>query len=1319
MKRVFTAVLLFLWMALPPLRAQEGYHWFHHIQAPEDIRAVYPDQTGRVWFGTSRGLFRYDDFPYEIHYELYPEEFQNGINDVSSFGDGRLVVRTRRGLLYVYDPESNQAESLETYVNRWGVEARVSREDLFLLDPLGGIWLSCSSALYRKLPQEDKLELMARLHGPIQRFDTDGDRFCAVTDSLLFVSSVNHPEKAWELPHGMDLSRSHARLSLDREGSVWLGGHGLYRFSAEGQRKEQLLENVTIMDVLRSRSGDILVASGIEGVYVFGPDGRERQHLVHRSFEPGTLSSNNVRSIREGADGALWVCYTKPFVSVSMPGSTITPSRHILPLLQAGLEENVIAMAQAPDGKVWYGTDGQGLFCLDGRSGKFDVPAISLSQASVTSLFFDSRGRAWVGTFMGGLYCQDGGRVTRFLPGTSCSTIMEDRSGTIWAGMSGQGVFRIPGDLKGEPVQVDLKEYRWVNQILEGKDGQIYAATINGIVTIQPQTLETSPVTGTRSGRQTLSNTYFTSLVQDSRGLLWASGTRSDFPLEIIDPVRDTILYIPGLEKQNIKSIVEDADRNIWLSAEQSVIQVIVNFSSRRQQYTFHPFEYRLRETEALSGSHNLRAAVRLSDGALLFGKTAGYQRIEPSAFPPHTPLPAPPVLSVTAYKAGDSYHWVNDAVRRQGLRLGPNQNNVSLILSAQDYTSPFQTSILYRLGNDDTGWKPVRGKVIELMHLSPGHYSLEVSNGNPDGSLAGAVLPFSIEIKAPWYRTRWAAILFALLIVGFVGLIAYYYLDRQRKQISLAQIQQEAERQHQLNEMKLRFFTNISHDFRTPLSLIITPLETYLNDDAHKAEEPFLRPVYRNAVRLLNLVNQILDFRKLEADNVSLHFSYGNLVPFLRDICSSFVQFADETGKKIVFLPEQEEILTAFDKDKLSKILMNLLSNAFKFSPEKGTVTVRLSATDASYTLSVEDNGPGIPDGQKEEVFQRFYQYQSGESTYIGSGIGLHIVREFVNMLGGSVTVTDNQPCGSVFTVNLPLRDKEEARADIPEETAGEELPDKPVPAGKRLLLVEDNKDFRDFMRDQLSDEFQVFTAREGKEALDILEKEDVDIIISDIMMEGMDGLELCRAVKNNLATSHIPLILLTAKALAEDEIQGLQLGADDYVTKPFHMQILRLRIRKLLEARLQSQRQFSEKLEVNPSEITITSLDEQFLSKAIHLTEENMADQGFSVEKLSSMLGLHRANLYKKLLSITGKTPVEFIRTIRLKRAAQYLLKSQLYISEIAYEVGFNSPKLFSRHFRSEFGMTPREYQKQHGIGTSPEEEEDLDETWRIQLL
>lgn len=389
---------------------------------------------------------------------------------------------------------------------------------------------------------------------------------------------------------------------------------------------------------------------------------------------------------------------------------------------------------------------------------------------------------------------------------------------------------------------------------------------------------------------------------------------------------------------------------------------------------------------------------------------------------------------------------------------------------------------------------------------------------------------------------------------------------------------------------------------------------------------------------------------------------------------------------------------------------MMNLLSNAFKHTPRGGKVYVDMGiGYDGRLDISVMDYGCGIPDADKERIFDRFYQNKCDNAANMGCGVGLHIVREYVALHNGSIKVTDNTPHGAVFTVSLPVvmavvdvNGDDRAGTDLVLQEAEANCCDE-VPVDKHsIMIVEDNHEFIDFLYQSLSDEYNVLRAPNGEEAIAMLDDLSVDIVISDVMMDRMDGLELCRRIKTTLQYSHIPVILLTAKSMVEDEIQGFKVGADDYITKPFNLSVLKLRIQTILRSREQYCQNFKNKAEINPSEITITSLDEQFIAKALSIVEENMSNTDFSVEDLSAALSIHRAHLYRKLSGITGKTPIEFIRLIRLKRAKQYLEKSQMYISEIAYAVGFNSPKLFAKYFKEEFGMSPRDYQNSHNQET-----------------
>lgn len=1289
--RHLISILAFLAITYLPCIAEDEYRWFHHIrEIPDDIRIVCPDKDGRVWFGTSRGLFRYGDYPDGVRYDHLPELYRHGIENILPFVDDKFLIRSTDGRLSVYDPLANCSEDLQHYLNDWGMDIPEIWNLKFKKDPHGGLWCFTPNEVYHKSADTGEAELVFRSDDNIWTLDSHGNCLCVVTDSNIHLVSTDDPDHVRSFAHDIEFHGQYVWGVMDKDCNIWIGNDHLFRFENSSFNKECIRRNLSVMEIIRNRKGEILVATATSGILHFGKDGRLIRTIEHKPFVSGSLPSNNVLSIREGCNGELWVCYNKPAVSVCAPGSMASPLRHILPLIQQGHEENVISMAEAPDGSLWFGTDGKGIFVQDRISGEFRMAEIPLSHPSITALFFDSKGRTWIGTYRGGLYCLDGRKTVHLLPNASCCHIMEDSHGDIWVSTQGDCAYRISGDLKPGPERIDLSYNKWVFQITEG-NGTMFAVTSSGLLTIDPDTLVAERMTGNRSGSQTFSNTQFYSAVIDSRGLLWICGKQSRCPLEIVDIMRDTIIHIPELEGQIVRSIIETDDRNIWLALEKDIAQVIVNFNPATGQYSFHPQIFKIRSEESAI-NYNNRCAIKLCDGSILFGGTAGFKQIYPSSFPPHMELPSPPAVEISSVRINNEY--VRSLYSTTGITLKHHENNISLAVSACDYASPFETSLNYRIHGSESSWKPVRGNMIDLPRLNPGHYDLEITSSLPDTSISGPVCSFAIDIQAPWYATWWAIAFYLTVIISGISLCIYYYIDRQKHKMFLAQIRMEAERQHQLNEMKIRFFTNISHDLRTPLSLIITPLETYLENESHKEAEKVLRPVYKNAVRLLNLVNQILDFRKMEVAGMSLNLSYGNIIPFLNDICSSFLLFADETGKEFRFIPSQEDILTSFDKDKLTKIMMNLLSNAFKFTPKNGSVTVRVMTEGKDAVIMVEDTGRGIPDGQKESIFDRFYQQSDDAFTQTGSGIGLHIVKEFVKMHEGTVTVADNHPSGSVFIIRLPIKMQESLLgADEDQEMLHLEGT---ISADKTLLLVEDNSDFRYFMKEQLSEDYSVRVAENGKKALEILEDESIDVVISDIMMEEMDGLQLCKNIKTTLATSHIPVILLTAKTLAEDEIRGFELGADDYVTKPFHLQILKHRIRKLLEDRTLHQKQFQNYPDISPSEITITSLDEEFLSRAVHVTEENMSDPDFSVEKLSIRLGIHRTHLYKKILSLTGKTPMEFIRLIRMKRAAQYLEKSQRYVSEIAYMVGFNSPKIFARHFKEEFGMTPTEYQQ-----------------------
>ena len=671
------------------------------------------------------------------------------------------------------------------------------------------------------------------------------------------------------------------------------------------------------------------------------------------------------------------------------------------------------------------------------------------------------------------------------------------------------------------------------------------------------------------------------------------------------------------------------------------------------------------------------------------------------------------------AVKVGQSYGGrvliekeLNDV---ENVEFDYKQNIFSVSFASDNYNLPEKTQYMYKLEGFNNDWLtlPVGVHNVTFTNLAPGKYVLRVKAINSDGYVGIKEATLGIVVNPPFWMSWWAYLLYAAGLVVVLFLARYRMLKREREKFHLQQIENEVAKNEEINNMKFRFFTNVSHELRTPLTLIISPLEGMLKETTDELQSTRLQLMYRNAQRLLHLVNQLLDFRKGEMSTHQLSLSEGDIISYVHSVCNSFLLMADKKHIQFSFFSGIDTFSMAFDADKVGKIVMNLLSNAFKFTPEGGRVTVMIehvAGTPDILEIKIADTGIGISDVDKEHIFERFYQAgHKGVEETTGNGIGLSLVRDFVTLHEGEVKVFDNIGMGSVFVIQFPVKHVE-TQVQLPEETgmpAGDEE-DKEMKEEAReeterknfplLLIVDDNEDFRIFMRYSLELQYRVKLAVNGKEAWEMMQEELPDLVISDVMMPQMDGNELCRLIKQDKRTAHIPVILLTARQNTEAKLEGLQTGADDYVTKPFNMTILVLRIRKLIELS-RYHRVTQGMIDPAPSEIVITSLDEKLIEKAIKYVEDNMSRTELSVEELSRELGMSRVHLYKKLLQITGKTPIEFIRVIRLKRAAQLLRESQLHVSEVAFEVGFNNPKYFSRYFKDEFGVLPSVYQEKEG--------------------
>ena len=579
-----------------------------------------------------------------------------------------------------------------------------------------------------------------------------------------------------------------------------------------------------------------------------------------------------------------------------------------------------------------------------------------------------------------------------------------------------------------------------------------------------------------------------------------------------------------------------------------------------------------------------------------------------------------------------------------------------------------------------------------------------------------------AIVVHPPFWLTGWAKAIYIALGILCIYLTYRVIRQRERRRFNEKRKQDAMQKQEEINQLKFKFYTNVSHELRTPLTLIVSPLENMIKETTDEVQRRRLNLMRNNAMRLLNLVNQLLDFRKNEVAGLTLHLSEGEIVGFVRNVCHAFAGMSERKNISLKFNSDRQELNMMFDEDKLNKAIMNLLSNAFKFTPEGGTVTVSLTTHSSAIAIRVSDTGTGISDDDKEHIFERFFQTNitPADSSMTGNGIGLSMVSEYVKLHEGSISVCDNPGGGSIFTIELPIIKPQTASNVVPAiaETVSspEEITDTdsnieetPVESPTTFidstekptaLIVDDSHDMIEFLRDGLSSEFHVITSNDGESALKLLSSIRPAIILTDLMMPGVDGMELCRRIKADSSLNSIPVIILTAKHDMDSKFEGLTIGADDYITKPFNTDLLLIKMKKLVNL---TRKNGQSLINPEPDTIKITPLDEKMVEKAVKYVVTNIKRTDLSVEELSAHLGMSRVHLYKKLKATTGKTPIEFIRLIRLKRGAQMLRESQLNVSEIAFQLGYNNPKYFSKYFKEEFGVLPSVYQNQESKATN----------------
>ncbi len=1367
MIRTLIPVIYFLLCCLTVSRicAQTPSYQFTHIDIDQglsnnQINSIYKDSKGFMWFGTMSGLNRYDGYSFRV--------FKHDLRDTTSLPDN-LIERITGGpdsLLWiyardgqhVYDPANDVFRTTQPVLQQLGIPGNAVND--IVEDTQGRYWfIHPTTGIYCYTPgQKPALHLQHKDNDSSTIADNNIAAITPVTDGCWLLHNNGLLEKMDARSHRIiyrdaqlyrrsNGSTQNYHLMADQEGELWIYStsdpQGVWRCNpANGsllhydQNSSPIrLNNNIVRGIVQDNQGRIWIGTDHGGVNILDKKWQSMYYAMNMPENPKSLGQNSITNLYKDNTGIVWVGTYKKGISYYHENIVKFPLYQHQPYNNKGLPyDDVNRFVEDAAGNLWIGTNGGGLIYYNRSNDTYTQyrhdahNPNSLSSDVVVSLWIDHQQQLWIGTYFGGLDRFTNGRFIHYtndpanpasLSNNSVWEILEDSRQQLWVGTLGAGLNLY------NPATQSFRNYKrsqsnglhsnYIAALLEVKQGNLWIGTDRGIDVLHlPSGRFTAYLSDSTPPRR-LSNDNVICLFEDSRGWIWI-GTHEG--LNLYDPQQQQLRIFrkeEGLPDNTVLNILEDNAHTLWMSTPNGLSNLAVTTGSQGPVFHFQNYD----AADGLQGKEfNENAALRTRRGELIFGGGNGFNLFYPHTITQNKNVP-PIVLTdfqvfnksiAPGEKINGRVLLHQDISATQQLTLKYRENVFSISFAALSYFHPEKSRYAYMLEGFNQEWLMTDGdqRRATYTNLDPGDYIFRVKASNNDGVWTEQPLELHIKVLPPFWKTPLAFILYIVLILGALLLARRLMLERERLRFRIEQERQQAHRMHELDALKIRFFTNISHEFRTPLSLIITPLEKIIKGTREDGIKNQLELVQRNARRLLNLVNQLLDFRKLEVQEIKLQTTEGDIVQFIKELTSSFSDLSEKKQVRLDFRSQINSLVMAYDADKIEKIIFNLLSNAFKFTPEFGSVTVELQWQEEGKLLCimVKDTGIGMPLEQQDRIFERFFQHEAqGSLLNQGSGIGLNITKEFVKLHGGTITVDSAPEMGSCFTILLPVQGGSTAPVvtDTPAELtqpppAAMEIT-APVRNGKKplILLVEDNEDFRFYLKDNLSLHYQVITAENGQAGWNLLQQTLPDLVVSDVSMPIMDGLELCRRIRAQKRTAHIPLILLTARTTEADQLEALEKGATDFITKPFNFELLLSRIRNLIVQQASLKKSYQQHIEANPSEVAISSADEQFIQQALQIVEQQMANAEFSVEELSRALHMSRVSAYKKILSLTGKTPIEFIRSIRLKRAAQLLEKSQLTVAEVAYEVGFNNPKYFTKYFKAEYNVLPSAYGKQ----------------------
>jgi signal transduction histidine kinase/ligand-binding sensor domain-containing protein/DNA-binding response OmpR family regulator len=1320
------------------------------------INCVVQDHNGFLWIATWSGLIRYNGYNTTVFHagSQAGNLKSNQISTLYEDGDNNLWVGTIKGGLYLYRQNQKgftQFASSDKPKSLLNDNVRAIQKDKD-----GNLWVGT----------EGGLSVLAKGDSTFHTFKFSSDTTHFVPDNFitdLFVSSsgtlwIGTGRGVYELLPGNSLQESKFKqytYDRDKEESAhqnWViqitefkyqGTSTLWFVTSKGLKK---INNGVVENFMPStnvaRAGvfltllpgeydkPYLLVGSDNGLFFFDPINNTFRDFLRNDDPELNLSNNSITALCLDRGGVLWVgtkkglnkfdTYLNDFNGIST--TTFDPSGSI-----------VTGIQPSSDGGYWISTSGGGLFRF--RNQKFEhfefyKAAQSQFVSNIQTIFRDSQARIWLAAGGAGVFCfkddvPKGGLIREYthfdnqtkqkISSNYVMSFTEDKNKNIWVGTWADGLNRISPENKAELVDVDLKNKPIVAMLVDHL-GVLWLGTKgNGLYSIDPNDPSKNSLKHFQNDNQEqgLTDHLINSLYEDDNGKLWI-GTENG--LKVFERHSGTFghMPVPGIDNNVVVSFLPDAQGRFWIANWDGLHVVDPAIPNEVKHYDRHD--------EVKGGFFYNNVCLKDRSGNLLFGGSEGFNLINPSKLvqSPATPAVYIEKLSIAHQEIEPELEYNGEIILPKTIndvgkvKLNHLQNSISFDFAALDFASPEKMRYAYMLEGFDKDWSvtPSSRRFATYSNLNPGSYTFRVKASNIDGRWSETITSVEIQISSPWWETIWAKISYGILIVGVLYLLARFLLFRANvlHDLKLERIQRE--NMESLNQAKLQFFTNISHEFRTPLTLILGPLQTMLSEVSIGSKfHHQVRIANENAQRLLRLINQLLDFRKVETENMKLSVSEGNIVQLIHEIVQSFEPMA-ENCKVSLSTEARENISLWFDRDKCEKIFFNLISNAFKHTSAGGKITISVEELEDGVTIAVWDNGHGIKKAHIDNIFQSFFSFDEGKG-YASTGIGLALVKGLVELHHGSIRVDSEENSFSRFSVTFKKGKAHfcEDELEVSKTSAAEqkhganEIPEHAdvshADKQMKLLVVDDNEEMRAYVGSVFDSPFHIIHAVDGKEGLALAKDLIPDVIIADIMMPKLNGIDMCKDLKRDLKTSHIPVVLLTARGSTEFKVEGLESGADEYVTKPFNPKVLQLKVKNLINRRNVLHEYFRGQaiLNLEPSRVTLSSADDQFIKNALELVELNMSNASYTVEEMSHDIGMSHTQFYRKIKALTGQTINDFIRAIRLKRAAQLLEQHQLTVSEITYKVGFTDLQHFRECFKKMYGITPSQYAQKSG--------------------